>query len=61
VKKALDNADVTITFYKRDNGSNIWDVHLFFVADGIEQGWGITIDARTGEILQIGAATGGNG
>ena len=61
VKQTLNTADVMMTFYKRVDGDPIWDIHLYFVADGIEQGWGVVIDAHTGEILQIGAITGGNG
>jgi hypothetical protein len=60
-KETLDSADVMMTFYQRETGNPIWDIHLFFISDGIEQGWGVTLDARTGEILMTGATTGGNG
>ncbi len=60
-KEVLDTADVMAEFYERDTGNPIWRFQIYLVDCGIEQGCGVMIDARTGEILLTAVTTGGNG
>lgn len=60
-KEALDTADVTVNFYERDTGNSLWGFDFYLVDNGIEQNYGVMLDAHTGEILHIDIVTGANG
>lgn len=44
-----------------DDGRHIWDVWGYLYMDGMDLGFYSVIDAKTGEVMQIGLETGGNG
>ena len=48
-------------FYIRENGSTLWGFDIHILKDGVYWGCGVTLDARTGEVLLTNVVTGGNG
>ena len=44
-----------------DDGRHVWDVWGYLYLDGVDLSFYALIDARSGEVLQIGLGTGGNG
>ena len=60
-KEALEAAAVLVDFYERDSGNPMWGFSFQLTDNGIEQDWGLMVDARTGEILLLNVITGGNG
>ncbi len=59
---ALENTDiVSCEYIVTQSGQGLWVCHLYFVHDGVEWGCGVGMDGQTGEILDVGSTTGGNG
>ena len=44
-----------------DDGRHIWDVWGYLYLDGVDLSFYALLDAQSGEVLQIGLGTGGNG
>lgn len=60
-EKALDAGYISGNYSVYDPEAPVWGFSAYFVVNGIEILYGVSVDAKTGEVLLLEAATGGNG
>lgn len=62
-RETLDRAELTDAIFLKavEGDKTAWSLHFYVVDKEVELGLGVLVDAKTGELLNIGITTGGNG